>query len=306
MDAYLNLLERVLIDGIKDTETRGQPTIQSFGESITVDLKEGLPILTTKEIRLKNIIGEMLWFISGKNTINDLKENNINFWEDWADNEGRVESYGRYWRYLPLSNHEPVNDPDEPGDVWVDGKPYLGRNSEFVTMDKDGKPYFDQLAYVYQTLKRNPGSRRIKLDQWVSQNAFASSLPPCPCHLVFNTHPRPYGEDERVLNLHVWQRSADVPIGVPYNLAVYGCFLMCLAIDLHFVPGKLKFSFTNAHIYKDQVDKAYNQLSRIPRSRPMFRAIPDGTVLSWGMENIDDFSIAGYNPLPSIKYPVQT
>lgn len=319
MDSYLNLLKRIVDEGTFKEKTRGQPTIYRFNESLQVDLAPGPPIITTREVRFQNLIVELLWLISGANSIEPMQEVGVNFWSPWADENGHVESYGRFWRHLPFSyvhQYTPDQSQKENGMVVSQnqGKPFLDAPRS-GTLDQKDAPFlrhderfgwgFDQLEHVIWKLKNEPYSRRIKLDQWIPQNALASSLPPCPCHLLFDVAPPGEGEEDPKLNLHVWQRSADVPVGVVYNLGVYGMFAILLAREVGMRPGEIAFSFTNAHIYEDQIPQVMRQVKREPLPRSEMIVHADKPMLEWEVSDYEKFVLLNYDHKEAINYPVQ-
>lgn len=308
MKQYLDLLQRIISDGQYKDETRGQPTMYRFDERLRVSLDKGAPIITTRKVRWKNLIVELLWLISGEGSIEPMLKEDVSFWKPWADENGRIESYGQFWRSLPISIGESGDIERRRANLPVsfkDGKPFLNPSSHKFIHEENEWWGFDQLAYVIWLLKNQPYSRRIKLDQWVPQNAFASSLPPCPCHILFDVLPPKENVEEPTLNLQVWQRSADVPVGVTYNLGVYGTFGILMANEVGMRPGEISFSFTNAHIYEDQIADVLRQIRRKPLNRPYLMTNIEKPMVDWEVSDYEKFAIVDYSHHAPIHYSVQ-
>lgn len=286
MKQYLDVVRHVLANGTRKENRTGIDTLSTFNFNYRHDLSEGFPLLTTKEISWKNIVVENLWFLSGDTHIGLLKKHNCKFWDPWADESGEVPSaYGHFWRAFPT--------PD-------------GKN--------------DQVAYVLNELKRNPMSRRLVISAWAPGNAQTSKLPPCHAMFVFNVQ-----MDERhepVLNLHLTQRSCDVALGLPYNIAGYAFLLELFSRFSGIRPGSFAHSIIDAHIYTSKPDGTQAEYDHVPGLREQLtrelRPLPKLTI-SPEIRRIEDlhpllhasteevmrhFTLTGYEPHPAIKFKV--
>ena len=290
MKQYLELVEEVLNRGTRKQNRTGVDTISAFNVNYAIDLAEGFPLLTTKEISWKNIVVENLWFLSGDRHIGLLQKHGCKFWDPWADAEGFVPSaYGNFWR------HFPVHAEGETG-------------------------FNDQVRYVLRTLRENPASRRMVISAWAPGNAQQSQLPPCHLMFIFNVQ---YDADgEPYLCLHLTQRSCDVALGVPYNIAGYAFLLSLFAHLAGMRAGTFGHSLVDAHIYTAKPDGSmaeYNhvpglheQLQREPRQLPRLAISPHlktlDDVLALCDADLDDilgaFRLDGYDPQPAISFKV--
>ena len=290
MKQYLELVEEVLDRGTRKQNRTGVDTISAFNINYAIDLAEGVPLLTTKEISWKNIVVENLWFLSGDRHIGLLQKHGCKFWDPWADGEGVVPSaYGNFWRHFPVHTDR-------------------------------GTGFNDQVRYVLQTLRENPASRRMVISAWAPGNAQQSQLPPCHLMFIFNVQ---YGADgEPYLCLHLTQRSCDVALGVPYNIAGYAFLLSLFAHLAGMRAGTFGHSLVDAHIYTakpdgsmgeyDHVPGLRQQLQREPRQLPRLVISPDlktlDDVLALCDADLDDilgaFRLDGYDPQPAISFKV--
>ena len=290
MKQYLELVEEVLNRGTRKQNRTGVDTISAFNVNYAIDLAEGFPLLTTKEISWKNIVVENLWFLSGDLHIGLLQKHGCKFWDPWADAEGFVPSaYGNFWRHFPVHT--------------------------------EGETVFnDQIRYVLRTLRENPDSRRMVISAWAPGNAQASELP--PCHLLFIFNVQYDADGEPYLCLHLTQRSCDVALGVPYNIAGYAFLLSLFAHLAGMRAGTFGHSLVDAHIYTAKPDGSmaeYNhvpglheQLRREPRQIPRLAISPDlktlDDVLALYDADLDDilgaFRLDGYDPQPAISFKV--
>jgi thymidylate synthase len=290
MEQYLRLVREVLGRGTRKPNRTGVDTLSTFNVNYEIDLAQGFPLLTTKEISWKNIVIENLWFLSGDTRISLLREHGCRFWDPWADEEGRVPSaYGSFWRHFPT--HE------------------------------DGRAAFrDQITWVLAELRRNPMSRRLVVTAWAPGNAHTSALPPCHTLWVLNVQNDERGEP--YLCLHLTQRSCDVALGVPYNIAGYAFLLELFAHLSGLRPGILAHTLVDAHVYTsksdgsmadhDHVPGLREQLARAPRPLPRLRISPAIRELAdvealiherW--ETIEShFQLVGYDPWPPIRFKV--
>ena len=297
MKAYLDVVREVLTHGTRRPNRTGVDTLSTFNWNYEVDLREGFPLLTTKEISWKNIVVENLWFLSGDPRIGLLQKHKCKFWDPWADADGRVPSaYGNFWRHFPV--HEPAAAPGTP--------PTAG--------------FSDQIAWVLEELKRNPLSRRLVVSAWAPGNAQTSKLPPCHCLFVFNVQLDATGKPW--LNLHLTQRSCDVALGVPYNLAGYALLLELFARFSGVPAARFAHTLIDAHVYTakddgsmaeyDHVPGLRLQLEREPRPLPRLTIAPSikglsdlGPLLEASTEEVlRAFPLTGYDPHPAIGFKV--
>ncbi len=287
MKQYLDAVRETLEVGTRKPNRTGVDTISTFNINYEIDLAEGFPLLTTKEISWKNIVIENLWFLSGKTDIALLKKHNCKFWDPWADENGKVPSaYGNFWRHFPLPDNE-VND---------------------------------QIAYVVNTLKTNPMSRRMIVSAWAPGNAQTSALPPCHAFWVVNVQNDVNGEPR--VCLHLTQRSCDIALGVPYNIAGYSLLLELFSRFSGIKPGIFAHTLIDAHIYTakpdgsmaeyDHIPGLQTQLTRetkaLPRLEidPSIRTLDDiEPLLSLETDEImAKFRLHDYNPHPAISFKV--
>ena len=278
MRAYLDLLRKVLDEGVERDDRTGTGTRSLFGYQMRVDLREGFPLLTTKKVHLKSIIHELLWFVSGQTHVGHLQEVGVSIWDEWATAEqtarfGRQEGdlgpvYGHQWRNFGATQRE-------------DG-----------SYERDG---FDQLSYILDQIRDNPDSRRLILSGWNPSEAERVALP--PCHTLFQF----YVSGGR-LSCQLYQRSADVFLGVPFNIASYALLTMMIASVSDLEPGDFIHTFGDVHLYSNHVDQARLQLSRQPRPPPTMRIDP--SVKNLFDFRYEHFQLKDYLPYPRIKAPV--
>ncbi|MEC8875206.1 MAG: thymidylate synthase, partial [Candidatus Thermoplasmatota archaeon] len=257
MKQYLDLVKEVLERGTRKENRTGVDTISAFNINYSIDLKDGFPLLTTKEISWKNIVVENLWFLSGDLHIGLLKKHGCKFWDHWADEDGFVPSaYGNFWRKFP-----------------VHGEP----------------EYSDQVKYVLETIRKNPNSRRMVISAWAPGNAQISKLPPCHLLFIFNVQ---YDKDgEPRLCVHLTQRSCDVALGVPYNIAGYSFLLHLFAHLTGMKPGIFGHTLVDAHIYTKKTDGSMEEYDHIPGLREQLNRNPGklpNLVVDQGITTLDD------------------
>lgn len=262
MKAYLDLLRHIQAHGTVKNDRTGTGTISTFGYQMRFDLSEGFPVLTTKRLHLRSIIHELLWFLRGDTNIAYLRENGVTIWDEWADADG---------------NLGPIY-----GSQWRSWPAPDGR-------------HIDQIAQVVDQIERNPDSRRLIVSAWNVAEIDRMALP--PCHALFQF----YVADGR-LSCQLYQRSADVFLGVPFNIASYALLTMMIAQVTGLVPGEFVHTLGDAHIYLNHREQVALQLTRTPRPLPVMRINPD--VRSIFGFRYEDFSLDGYDPYPSIKAPV--
>lgn len=286
MEAYHGVVRDVLARGTRKENRTGIDTISAFNINYSIDLSEGFPLLTSKEVSWKNIVVESIWFLSGAQDIKFLRKHKCKFWDPWADEAGFVPSaYGYYWRNFPNA---------------------FGKT--------------DQIRFVVDELKRNPNSRRLVVSAWDPANAVYSRLPPCHAFYVLNVQRTPDGEPR--LCLHLTQRSCDVALGLPYNIAGYAFLLELFGRFSGIRPGVFAHTLVDAHIYTSKADGTQpeydhipglvEQIGRDPIPLPRLkltenvRSLDDiPMLLECGTEVLmDNFQLFGYNPHPPIKFKV--
>ncbi|MEE3019661.1 MAG: thymidylate synthase [Bacteroidota bacterium] len=269
MKQYLDLVRHVIDHGVEKSDRTGTGTKSVFGYQMRFDLSKGFPIVTTKKLHLKSIIYELLWFLNGDTNIEYLRENGVRIWNEWADENGDLGPvYGHQWRN------------------W---------NSENI----------DQIKEIIHTLKHNPDSRRMLVSAWNpsvmpdTSKTFAenvangkAALPPCHAFFQF------YVADGK-LSCQLYQRSADIFLGVPFNIASYALFTHIMAQACGYIPGDFIHTFGDAHIYSNHMEQLELQLSRKPRTLPKLTINPNKTDI-FGFE-FSDFTIENYDPHPHIK-----
>ncbi len=262
MKPYLDLMRHVLDHGARKDDRTGTGTLSVFGWQMRYDLAQGFPLVTTKKCHLRSIIHELLWFLRGDTNIAYLKENGVSIWDEWADASGNL---GPVYGYQWRSWPTP-----------------------------DGG-HIDQIKQVIETLKNNPDSRRIIVSAWNVADLDKMAL--APCHAFFQF----YVADGK-LSCQLYQRSADIFLGVPFNIASYALLTLMMAQVTGLRPGDFVHTLGDAHLYLNHLDQAREQLSRELRALPSLRLNPDVTDLF--AFKFDDFALEGYDPHPAIKAPV--
>jgi thymidylate synthase len=270
--AYLDLLETILETGHAREDRTGTGTIGIFGHQMRFDLNQGLPLLTTKKLHLRSIIHELLWFLSGSTHVGYLQENKVRIWDDWATAE-QCAKFGRAAGDLgPVYGHQWRN---------------FGGDDE--------RPGVDQIANVIDLIRNRPNSRRMIVSGWHPAEADRVALP--PCHTLFQFHVQ-----DGALSCQLYQRSADVFLGVPFNIASYALLTMMVAQVTGLRPGTFVHTFGDAHLYRNHLEQARLQLTRTPRALPTMRFDPD--VKDLFEFRYEHFSLEGYDPHPHIKAAV--
>ena len=259
MKQYLDLLSHVLENGTRKEDRTGTGTISTFGYQMRFDLSKGFPLMTTKKLHLKSIIHELLWFLQGDTNTSYLNEHGVKIWNEWADDQGNL---GHIYGYQWRSWPTP-----------------------------DGR-HIDQVSDVVESIKNSPDSRRHIVSAWNVGDLEHMALP--PCHILFQF----YVADGR-LSCQLYQRSADIFLGVPFNIASYSFLLMMMAQVTGLKPGEFIHTLGDAHIYLNHVDQVKLQLSRDPRPLPIVR-LNQGIDSVFGFD-FDDFSVENYDPHPHIK-----
>jgi thymidylate synthase len=258
---YLNLLRDILDNGSRRDDRTGTGTLGVFGRQMRFDLEKGFPVLTTKKLHLRSIIVELLWFLRGETNIGWLKDNGVSIWNEWADAEGEL------------------------GPVY--GKQWRSWAAP------DGR-VIDQITRLVEGLKTNPNSRRHIVSAWNPADVDDMALPPCHCLFQF------FVADGK-LSCQLYQRSADVFLGVPFNIASYALLTMMVAQVVGLKPGDFVHTFGDAHLYLNHVEQAELQLGREPLPAPTMTITPRNDLFAYTLE---DFVLEGYEPWPHIKAPV--
>ncbi|MBQ1605779.1 MAG: thymidylate synthase [Bacteroidales bacterium] len=262
MKQYLDLLQRVLDEGVRKSDRTGTGTISVFGHQMRFNLQDGFPCLTTKKLHLKSIIHELLWFLAGDTNIKYLNDNGVRIWDEWADENGDLgHVYGYQWRSWKTPDGQTI----------------------------------DQISNLVKSLKENPDSRRHIVSAWNVADIDNMALP--PCHALFQF----YVADGK-LSCQLYQRSADLFLGVPFNIASYALLTMMLAQVCGYQYGEFIHTFGDAHIYLNHLEQVHTQLERTPRPLPKMKINPDvKDIFSFKYE---DFELVDYNPYPHIKAEV--
>ena len=259
---YLDLLKDILDNGVDRGDRTGTGTRAVFGHQLRFDLSSSFPLLTTKKLHLKSIIYELLWFLTGDTNIGYLKDNGVSIWNEWADENGEL---------------GPVY-----GKQW---RSWAAPNGQSI----------DQITWVRDEIRSNPNSRRLIVSAWNPSDVNDMALPPCHCLFQFNVM-------DGKLNCQLYQRSADVFLGVPFNIASYALLTMMMAQATGLKPGAFVHTLGDAHLYHNHLDQAKEQLSREPYTLPQMRLNPDRTDI-FGWER-SDFKLENYQAHPSIKAPI--
>ncbi|MGG4168396.1 thymidylate synthase [Rossellomorea vietnamensis] len=259
MKQYLDLCKHVLENGTKKEDRTGTGTISTFGYQMRFDLQEGFPLVTTKKLHVKSIIHELLWFLKGDTNVAYLQENGVRIWNEWADENGELG---------PVYGHQ-----------W---RSWSGANGETI----------DQISNLIDTIKNNPDSRRMIVSAWNVADVDHMALPPCHCLFQF------YVSDGK-LSCQLYQRSADVFLGVPFNIASYALLTMMVAQACDLEAGEFVHTFGDVHIYQNHLDQVKLQLSRDPKPLPTLTINPEvKDIFDFSFE---DFKLEGYDPHPHIK-----
>ncbi|HWR77732.1 MAG TPA: thymidylate synthase [Thiobacillus sp.] len=262
MKPYLDLMRHVLEHGTKKDDRTGTGTLSVFGWQMRYNLAEGFPLVTTKKCHLRSILHELLWFLQGDTNIKYLKENGVSIWDEWADENGNLG---------PVYGHQWRNWPKPDGGT------------------------IDQISEVVKTLKTNPDSRRIIVSAWNVADLDKMAL--APCHAFFQF----YVADGK-LSCQLYQRSADIFLGVPFNIASYALLTLMMAQVTGLKPGDFVHTLGDAHLYLNHLDQTREQLSREPRPLPTMTLNP--AVRDIFGFRFEDFTLTGYDPHPAIKAPV--
>jgi thymidylate synthase len=267
MQQYLQLLQKIIDTGVDKNDRTGTGTCSLFGYQMRFNLQDGFPLVTTKKLHLKSIIYELLWFLKGDTNVQYLQENGVRIWDEWADENGNLGPvYGKQWRS------------------------WKGANGKTV----------DQVSELIEQLKTNPDSRRLIISAWNVADLAEMKL--MPCHCLFQFYTTTTASGKRKLSCQLYQRSADVFLGVPFNIASYALLTMMIAQVCEMQPGEFIHSFGDVHLYKNHFEQAQLQLTRNPFPLPQMKLNPE-------VKNIfdfkfEDFELINYQSHPSIKATV--
>ena len=270
LEIYLQLLDHILTRGKSKEDRTGVGTLSVFGHQMRFDLAEGFPLVTTKRVHFKSVVGELLWFLRGDTNVQFLWENGITIWDEWADADGNLGPiYGHQWR----------------------------RFGERITPSGDTLPGLDQIADVIERIRREPTSRRLVVSSWNPLDVATLGKAPPPCHSFFQF----YVVDGQ-LSCQLYQRSCDAFLGVPFNIASYAALTLMVCQQTGLAPGEFIHTLGDAHIYRNHLDQVRTQLARVPRPLPAL-SLREGVqdIFSY---HFDDFLLEGYDPHPSIPAPV--
>ncbi|WP_127716121.1 thymidylate synthase [Halobacteriovorax sp. HLS] len=262
MKQYLDLMKHVLENGVEKSDRTGTGTLSCFGYQSRYDLSDGFPLVTTKKCHLRSIIHELLWFLKGETNIGYLKENKVTIWDEWADADGNL------------------------GPVY---------GSQWRKWQRPDGSHVDQIANLVDQIKNNPDSRRLIVSAWNPGEVDKMALP--PCHAFFQ-----FFVANGKLSCQLYQRSADIFLGVPFNIASYALLTMMMAQVTGLEPGEFIHTLGDAHLYSNHIDQTKLQLSREPRSLPTMKINP--LVKDIFEFKFEDFELVGYEPHPHIKAPV--
>ena len=262
MQQYLDLLQHILDKGVKKEDRTGTGTISVFGYQMRFNLAEGFPLVTTKKLHLKSIVHELLWFLKGETNIKYLKENGVSIWDEWADERGELG---------PVYGYQWRSWPTPEGG------------------------HIDQITDVINSIKKNPDSRRLIVSAWNVADVNKMKLPPCHAFFQF------YVADGK-LSCQLYQRSADVFLGVPFNIASYALLTLMVAQVCNLKPGDFVHTLGDAHLYSNHLEQTKLQLSRTPKALPIMKINPEVKDI-FGFK-FEDFSLENYEPHPHIKAAV--
>lgn len=267
MQQYLELLQQILDKGVRKTDRTGTGTLSCFGHQLRFDLSRGFPLVTTKKLHLKSIIYELLWFLRGETNIRYLKEHGVSIWDEWADADGELGPvYGKQWR----------------------------------SWEGAGGKTVDQISQLIEQIRKTPDSRRLIVSAWNVTDLPEMAL--MPCHVLFQFYVAPDAEGQQRLSCQLYQRSADVFLGVPFNIASYALLTLMIAQVCGLQPGEFVHTFGDVHLYSNHIEQARLQLTRSPYPPPVMKLNP--AVKDIFAFRFEDFTLENYISHPAIKAPV--
>jgi thymidylate synthase len=267
MRQYLDLVQRILDEGVEKSDRTGTGTLSVFGHQMRFDLRAGFPLVTTKKVHTRSVFGELLWFLRGDTNVRWLQDRGITIWDEWADENGDLGPvYGHQWRSWPTP---------------------------------DGR-HVDQLAQVVGQLRTDPDSRRHLVSAWNVADIPAMAL--APCHALFQFYVAPQPDGPGRLSCQLYQRSGDVFLGVPFNIASYALLTHMVAQVTGLEVGHFVHTLGDAHLYLNHLDQAREQLTRDPR--PLPRLVLDPSVLELDAFELEHIAVEGYDPHPAIRAPI--
>ena len=268
MQQYLELMQNVMQHGVRKEDRTGTGTLSLFGRQMRFDLSAGFPLLTTKKLHLKSIIHELLWFLGGETNVRYLQKQGVTIWDEWADDQGELGPvYGHQWRHWPAEDSQGI----------------------------------DQISDVIRRIQDDPDSRRLIVSAWNVADLPKMALP--PCHLLFQFYVAEQPTSgQRQLSCQLYQRSADLFLGVPFNIASYALLTMMIAQVTGLVPGEFVHTLGDVHLYQNHLDQARTQVERTPRPLPTIRLNPQiDSIFDFCF---DDFILENYDPHPLIRAPI--
>ena len=289
-ETYLRLVRRILEEGKTRSDRTGVGTLSVFGEHVSFDISETVPLLTTKRVAWKSIIHELLWFCKGSTDVKELQALNVHIWDgnstrEFLDGRGLAyeegdigPGYGFQWRHSGAEYKSCKHD-------------YVGQG-------------IDQLAQIERSLKEDPYSRRHYMTAWNPSALEAMALPPCHVSVQFYVAEAEGEGAEKRLSAHLYMRSCDTFLGMSYNIFSYTCLTYLLAAKCGMTPGKLHISIGDAHLYLNHINAVHEQLAREPKPAPRLIVNPDVTRKDWSEITLADFTLEGYDPCPAIRAPM--